>query len=141
MSLDTPTVLDIEGGECETQPKSADVEEITQSKAELKPVKTLTNEARHKSASTVVLSSEHTPVTSCESSTVVSAQSTPSRYNSQARKNTFSSLHSLGSASTISIRSSGSGKSKPPNVLVYSESQATTDHIKAVLNDTLHRHK
>lgn len=144
MKLDSPTVIEIE----EPKEKEKVEEKIKEEKpvgkkieVESKPLSNISNEVKAKSASTVILSTDTTPQTSRESSTVVSAQSTPSKYNFQGRKNTFSSLHSLGSASTISIRSSGSGKTKPPNVLVYSESPATTDNIKSVLNDTLHRHK
>ena len=71
-----------------------------------------------------------------------STQSTPSKHDSSGvRKNTFSSLYSLGSASTLSVRSITSGKTKPPNVLIYAESPSTTDNIKNVLSETLHKHK
>lgn len=152
LKLDSPTVIEIEK-EKEKVKEVKQVKEIIEKKieeekpkekkleTEFKPLSNISNEIKAKSASPVILSTDTTPQTSRDSSTVVSAQSTPSKYNFQGRKNTFSSLHSLGSASTISIRSSGSGKTKPPNVLVYSESPATSDNIKSVLNDTLHRHK
>lgn len=142
LKLESPTVIEVEEIKEKNEEKEKEVkkEEIEKTETESK-LSNISKESRAKSASTVVLSTDTTPQTSHESSTVVSAQSTPSKYNLHARKNTFSSLHSLGSASTISIRSSGSGKSKPPNVLVYSESPATTDNIKSVLNDTLHKHK
>lgn len=73
-----------------------------------------------------------------------SCASTPSRVILAPRKNTFASLSSLGSitsGSTMSLKSVSSVKMKPPNVLVYSESPLTTENVKAVLNETLHRHK
>lgn len=73
-----------------------------------------------------------------------SSASTPVRVLPAGRKNTFASISSLGSlqsGSTASLRSASSVRMKPPNVLVYSESPLTTENVKSVLNDTLHRHK
>ncbi|KAK6641797.1 hypothetical protein RUM44_013514 [Polyplax serrata] len=99
------------------------------------------NEFRTQKSITAVSTSEiNIPRPSREGSLILSTQSTP-RHEFQARKSTFSSLYSLGSASTLSIRSVGSGKGKPPNVLIYAESSTTTENIKAVLNETLHKHK
>ncbi|KAL0275858.1 UNVERIFIED_CONTAM: hypothetical protein PYX00_003583 [Menopon gallinae] len=103
-----------------------------------KNIDALSSEIRRKSASVNVLSSESSPQSSNESSVAVSAQSTPIRQSFQGRKNTFSSLHSIGSASTASIVS---GKYKPPNVLVYSESPTTTENMKGLLSELLHKHK
>lgn len=87
------------------------------------------------------LSTDFAPESSGDSSAIVSSQSTPSKQDYEARKNTFSSLYSLGSASTLSVRSIGSGKSKPPNIFIYSESSTTIENMKSILSETLHKHK